>query len=605
MLRTPLDRNEPAVTEYQAPQPPALPSDVIAAQLQEFCKAHRIGRLTCVFSVAIADSIVLRLLALPEMVSIVLAAEPEDLPGIDHERIGWLRADGRIGRFPAIVGTTFVKFGAAEAFGYQLARLSLAQGGERIAFDTPIGFTSPRPLWSVLAANAKRGVERALHRRLQGKIVSGRPQKASPFEYFHQKRFRHLIQTAPSARHHAPCVAGRIVFVTGSLGPGGAERQLVNTLLGLAASGRQDMHLLSERLSPAPNDFYLPKLQDCRDLSVVELGAMYEHSKMSPALVRQLTKAMSPAFCADVIRLILIFKRLRPEVVHAWQDGPSAKAGLAALLVGVERIVLSWRSLAPIETALYNPYYAPIFKELATCGNVTMLNNSAAGARSYVRWLGLDAARIGVIHNSVDFSSLSLPDIAAVASYRKEIGLPAEAPVVGTIFRFGPEKRPMLWLEIAASVAKRRPDVHFLMLGDGPLLEETRAAAERMGLGACVHFPGRSTTPAHAFAVMDVFLLTSVLEGLPNVILEAGAMGVPVVSTDVGGVSEALEHGRTGYAIASDDPGQLGDKVVEVLADDDWRVSVAACAPGWVRKRFHVDRMIQETLSTFGMPMQR
>ena len=114
--------------------------------------------------------------------------------------------------------------------------------------------------------------------------------------------------------------------------------------------------------------------------------------------IRQLVHGLPTTFRTEVLHLVLMFERLRPEVVHAWQDGPSAKAGLAAVLAGVDRIILSWRSLSPLITGLYDPCYAPIFQALAKRDNVVMLNNSAAGAKS-LRQLARPGSRSDRCHS--------------------------------------------------------------------------------------------------------------------------------------------------------------------------------------------------------------
>jgi glycosyltransferase involved in cell wall biosynthesis len=100
---------------------------------------------------------------------------------------------------------------------------------------------------------------------------------------------------------------------------------------------------------------------------------------------------------------------------------------------------------------------------------------------------------------------------------------------------------------------------------------------------------------------MDVFLLTSRVEGMPNTVLEAQAVGVPVVAVDVGGVSEALAAGETGHAVAEDDPGKLADRVCAVLADRAWRAAVRSRGPAFVRERFGLRRMVAETLAAYGL----
>lgn len=593
----------------------AKAADAMALIEQTRAFAQRHGdRVTVMFSVTAPEPLILALLETPHTASVILAEAPNAVFDADPGKIGWLRPDGRVACAPSMVGDLVLAFGDNEAFGFELAKMCLRRGGKRIAFDTPFGFTGPTPLWTLFASRFCRGANRALRKKARNLVLSGRFGRLDPILGRLYRRLMRPLLTTSRDKKRLSCLTKQIretptsdnaaqsrwVFVTGSLGPGGAERQLVNTLQGLAARGAADMHLLVDLLSPAPHDFYQPTLERIKGLSVQELGAVSIHDETDLLPFERLTRYAPEAFRTEIMTLVLLFKRLRPEVVHAWQDGCSAKAGIAAVLAGVDRIVLSWRSLSPLVTGLYNPCYEPIFKALATRDNVVMLNNSDAGARSYADWLGLDPTRIQVIRNGIDVSNLRKPDPEVVSSYREKLGLPNEALVLGTVFRFGAEKRPMLWLEIAAKVAERRPDVHFLMIGDGPLRDQVKAAVTSWGLDDRVHLPGRTTTPALAFAAMDLFLMTSAFEGLPNVIVEAGTMGVPVVSTDVGGVRETLAHGETGFAVAANGPDPLADKIIELLSKDVWRRQAARLAPIWVHERFGMDRMIDETLAAYG-----
>lgn len=586
---------------------------LLIEQALAFSRQHGARSLTVMVSVAVPDALVSTLLDDTTVKSVILATKPDNLSGAYPGRIGWLRPCGRLERAPLAVGELVIVFGEADAFGFELVKLSLRLGARRVTFDTPFGFTQPASLWLLFADRCGRGLGRKLRRKIRNVMLSGRFKRLDPLLTRCYRRLMKPLVTSQRDRKALAClrrqiaemhpagraVPGRLVFVTGSLGPGGAERQLVNTITGLSARGYRDMHLLADRLSPAPHDFYRPKLDAIDGLSMTELASVSTRQERDILELDRLACYVPDAFRTEILQLMLLFKRLQPAVVHAWQDSCCAKAGLAAVLVGVDRVVLSWRSLSPLVTGLYHPCYEPLFQVLAARDNVVMLNNSEAGAKSYAAWLGLSRKRLQVIRNGVDFAHLGKPDAEVVQAYRSRLGIPAAAPVLGTVFRFGEEKRPMLWLQAAARVAERRPDVHFLMVGDGPLFEPVEAAAREWGLEARVHLPGRTASPALAFAAMDLFLLTSVFEGFPNVIVEAGAMGVPVITTDVGGVREAFAHEKTGFAVAASTPGPLADKIVELLADDAWRSKAQRMAPGWVRTRFGMDRMIGETLEAF------
>jgi glycosyltransferase involved in cell wall biosynthesis len=240
------------------------------------------------------------------------------------------------------------------------------------------------------------------------------------------------------------------------------------------------------------------------------------------------------------------------------------------------------------------------YRALAARPNVCLLNNSQAGARDYERWLGLPQGTFKVIRNGFDFSTLEPADkIGAAQKFRARLGIPAEVPIVGSVLRFYEEKRPLLWIDVAARVAERRPDVRFLMVGDGPLREEARWRALGYGLGDRIVMPGNEKDVAVAIAAMDVFLLTSRLEGFPNVLVEAQALGVPVITTDAGGAAETLIQGRTGYAIFPHSTELLADAVLQILGDRPWREAARQAAQRFVRERFSMSEMVDRTLDAY------
>ena len=100
---------------------------------------------------------------------------------------------------------------------------------------------------------------------------------------------------------------------------------------------------------------------------------------------------------------------------------------------------------------------------------------------------------------------------------RDRLGIPAGAPVVGTVIRFSPVKQPLLWIEAAALVSRARPDCHFVIFGTGPMRDDVIAVAKRQGFADRLHCPGTTENPALGLSLFDVFLLTSQVEGTPNV----------------------------------------------------------------------------------------
>ena len=146
----------------------------VVERITAFSKRHRATRVTAVFPVAMPDALVLSILDMPQTISVILAEAPNASLNVEPERLGWLQADGRLARAPSRVGTLVLAFGDSEAFGFELAKMSLRRGGKGIAFDSPLGFTAPRSLRSLLLGRSLRGANRVVRRKLRNAILSGK-----------------------------------------------------------------------------------------------------------------------------------------------------------------------------------------------------------------------------------------------------------------------------------------------------------------------------------------------------------------------------------------------------------------------------------------------
>lgn len=403
-------------------------------------------------------------------------------------------------------------------------------------------------------------------------------------------------------------VPGRVLLVNAGLAAGGAERQIVNTLIGLRNSGKvESVGLLAEYIEHAPNlDFFLPELesQGIRVAQVQRAITLAEDGLSSlPLSIAEVVADLPETLIEEILNLIAEFRARRPSVVHAWQDSTSIKAGIAAVIAGVPRIVLASRNVAPTNFAYFQDYMRPAYRALATLESVTFLNNSEAGATDYTKWLDLSPERFVVLRNGVDLTGLRRAPPSEVVAYRNTLQIPDGAPVVGSVFRFWPEKRPMLWLEIAHEIAKARPEVHFLLIGEGPMRVEMEAFVRSCGLANNVHLPGSRPDVALPLSAMNTFLLTSEFEGTPNVVLEAQWLGLPVVATDSGGTRESFSRGVTGELAETADPRDIAPLVLHFLSAPHAQARAAETAPRFVADRFGPNRMVRETLMLYGREM--
>jgi glycosyltransferase involved in cell wall biosynthesis len=298
-----------------------------------------------------------------------------------------------------------------------------------------------------------------------------------------------------------------------------------------------------------------------------------------------------------------ILTAIRPDILHIWQDGAVLANCVSALLSGTPRIVLSVRSVPPIDRPERNRYdYALIYRSLLSAPGISLSANSEFVARRYLDWLELDSDRVTVIHNG----ARALPATADARTRAKyeafDVQTGGQGFTVGSVFRFDENKRPFLWLDAAARLLSQDPACRFIMVGDGPLLQPAREYAERQGIASRVLFTGRSDCVGYWLSKMDVFLLLSRFEGLPNVLIEAQFAGLPVVTTDAGGSAETIRPGHTGTCLPSDaspDPEAICAAVTAWKRDHAGRATLAAEAKRWANDTFSTDAMLRKTVSLY------
>ena len=201
---------------------------------------------------------------------------------------------------------------------------------------------------------------------------------------------------------------------------------------------------------------------------------------------------------------------------------------------------------------------------------------------------GLPSERITVLPRAVEtrFPDPGTPPREALA---KETGCDPTAPVIVHLGSFTPEKNHRGMLDALKLVHRARGDAQLVFFGDGPMRDEVRAEIERRSLGSRTFCPGTLPNAADLTAGADLLLLFSLVEGMPGVVLEAGARGVPVVVSDVGGVREVIADGETGRLVAADDRNACAAAILELLEDGALRRRLGEGLRAAVRARYDLE----------------
>lgn len=198
---------------------------------------------------------------------------------------------------------------------------------------------------------------------------------------------------------------------------------------------------------------------------------------------------------------------------------------------------------------------------------------------------GLTPATVQVLHNGIDIDKWSRRGARKVL--RKELGLTGDQLLVGTVARITYDKDLPTFFAVAKQVVEKTPGTVFVIVGDGygDELEQAEAEVEQAGLSDVIKFTGHRTDLKNIYASFDLFLMTSLTEGMPNTVLEAMSLELPVVSTNVGGLPELVEEGVSGLLTPVGDVAALSGAVIRLLNDLTQRQVFAQAA----RKRIELN----------------
>lgn len=202
--------------------------------------------------------------------------------------------------------------------------------------------------------------------------------------------------------------------------------------------------------------------------------------------------------------------------------------------------------------------------------------------------------RLGTITNGVDVVSLS--SISKDSEWLKaELGIPKENKIVVNVANFTPKKRHIDLLTAARQVTSERSDTSFVLVGQGPMFDETKAAATEMGLDGKVFFTGLREDAREIIAAADLFVLSSQFEGMPISVLESMGTHTPVISTRVGGLPEMIVDGKEGTLVDPGEPAKLATSICSLLGDEPTRRALADRAFARAQQEFDVRQMVRKT----------
>ena len=359
----------------------------------------------------------------------------------------------------------------------------------------------------------------------------------------------------------------KIVFVIDQLDCGGAEQQLVTLCQGLATRAH-DVHVITihEGL----------ELRGKLDAARIPISIAHKYHKFD------LTTAW---------RLRRLITGINPDLVHAYLPGASFLTPLAGVKVPVllsERGINDWRSRVRVRA-----------DNLARRNVVHITCNAEAVKKHLIEVEQVAAEKISVIYNGLQVDRRKRPDNGAIDAARRQVGAPQDAVIVSCVANFSAVKQHSTLLRAMVEAKRQVGNLFLVLIGRGKLEPEIRRQIDDLGLRESCRLITDCANPLPFLCASRVAILTSLLEGCSNALLEAMAMGLPVVASNTGGTPELVTHGRGGYLCPVGEVGSFAKALVRLASEPHTANRMGQYNCQRVDERFTDEVLVTRSLSLY------
>jgi glycosyltransferase involved in cell wall biosynthesis len=355
---------------------------------------------------------------------------------------------------------------------------------------------------------------------------------------------------------------------------GGSERQMIQIMSLLRDSGEFDVHVAALRGGGV-------------------LRSEVERMQI-PVVDFPLTSFYDSSMVQQTRRFVSYLKKHEIKIVHSHDFYSNIFAMTVASLAGVRGRIASKRETTGTRTRAQRTAERGAFK----LAQAVVAN--AGAVKEHLIELGVPDNKIVVIYNGLDMTRFNLNGDAREALERLPLETLRGRPVITMVANFEHRVKdyPML-LRAAQRVKTEVPEARFVIAGEGELRAETETLAAELGLSESCLFIGRCASVPNLLAASDICVLSSQAEGFSNSILEYMAAGRAVVATNVGGASEAIVEGETGYLVDAGDDRAMSERLIALLRDPDKRREMGINGRRRVEQRFSPASRLKTTIALY------
>jgi glycosyltransferase involved in cell wall biosynthesis len=284
---------------------------------------------------------------------------------------------------------------------------------------------------------------------------------------------------------------------------------------------------------------------------------------------RYLLRRINPFY--DVLALFSLYKLLakeRPTIVHTHTSKAGFLGRLAAKGAGVPIIIHTPHG--HVFFGYFGAFKTKIFifmERLASRITDKIVALTHGEKEDYLFFKIADKEKFVVINSGIELKRFKELPIPLKQNFKKELGIPENALIVGTVGRLVPVKGPEFLIEAAQFIIPKYPNVFFVFTGDGHLRKDLERKASDLGIKENVVFLGWRNDAAKIISVTDIFVLPSLNEGMGRVLAEAMALGKPIVASNVGGIPDLVIHGKNGFLVPPKNSKELA-RYIQILLED-------------------------------------
>jgi glycosyltransferase involved in cell wall biosynthesis len=356
----------------------------------------------------------------------------------------------------------------------------------------------------------------------------------------------------------------KVCYVISSLTKGGAERQLYELVKGINRKSFEPMVICLTQ-----GGYWSKEIQKL-NIQVIELQRRKK---------REFTR---------LFKLIRLLKVTKPDIVHTYLFSANSYGRVAAIIARVSIIIASERSA--VEKGMDTNRLRLYIDKLLSKFTDAIICNSHKASYNLIENYSYNSNKVFTICNGI-----SAPPF--VDDVESKVNKKSKTKIIGIIGSLYYHKNHKLFLDMVRIILDTydNKNIKFLIIGAGPLKDELERYSKELDIAEYVQFKGMRHDTIELLHSMDIFILTSLYEGMSNAIMEAMASKLPCVVTGVGGNSELVEDGKTGYVLPQNDSLLLSSKVIDLIKNEDLATKMGLAGYDKINKEFSITNMVKKT----------